>query len=162
MKDLELTVLRSDVMRQVALDTAYVAAKNVRADELCDTVPVVHADDELLGTFWLQACAIAREAVAEYLTVMPLMSRCAHAESPSPSADLHLHLRLPDNYDLSQAMTARQSLASFLACHVLAKWLAVALPEAENRFSAAADMHLALLRIALHRRRRPLMPPTIY
>lgn len=157
MKDLEITILRSDVMRRVALDSAYVAAKNARADELCDSVPVVDADDELLGNYWSQACARARTALAEYLSLTP--RPCAPVEATLPSSeDLNIHLRLPDNYNMATAITLQQLLASFLTYDILAEWLGIALPEAENRYRTAAAAHLALLGTALERRRRPLSP----
>ncbi len=151
MSSQHIEIKRKHVMRLVALESAYLAAKRPDADALCDTVPVVEADDEILSTMWMKSCA-------RLLAFLRMHLRRDDGFGMTGSYNVcSLHVRLclacPDEgirHVLATAMT------SYLAKDILAAWLSMALPEREPSCRAEADQILLSTENFLTALRRPM------
>ena len=148
-KIIHIDICRHAVVRQVAMETAYVAVKSEHASLLADRVPVVEADEALMLSFWSQSCAVLDLLFSGFLLPRP----------PSPpvteDAAYRAALRLPDFFDFSVVDALRQQAFAFLVADMVARWMAMAFPERADgcrQLVAECKEHLRLL---LNRRYLP-------
>ena len=148
------------ILREVAMLTAYIGVKHPDPVMAFDRLAVVKADAPLLETFWRDSCTKADHALQEYLRPAPAVhSDCLDTHSCRPNDDdYHASLLLPDNWDDSQRHVVEGNLRAFFVHHIAARWLDIALPEAENRHASQAEEQLALLAAALEKRKRAARP----
>ncbi len=153
------------VFREVAMLTAYIGVKHPDPVQAFDRLAVVKADAPLLETFWRDSCSKADQVLQEYLR-RPADHHPLHPATPCRpnDDDYHACLLLPGNWDNSQRHVVEGALHAFFVHHIAARWLDIALPEAENRHASQAAEQLALLASALEKRKRaarplPCIPP---
>ena len=159
MSNLHIEIKRPEVMHLVAMESAYLAAKRTDADALCDTVPIVEADDEILVPMWMKSCA-------RLLAFLRLHLRREDGFWMTGSFDrcgFHLHLRVgfhpvhlsdfhpvhlsdfhpvhPSGFQPDESMhrVLYTALTAWLTKDILATWLSMALPEREPSCRAEAD-----------------------
>ena len=184
MSNLHIEIKRPKVMHLVALESAYLAVKRTDADALCDTVPIVEADDEILVPMWMKSCA-------RLLAFLRLHLRRKDGFWMIGSFDrggLHLCLRtgfhpvhLPDFHpgirsnfqpifssgfhpifpsgfqpDESMHRVLSTALTAWLTKDILAAWLSMALPEREPSCRAEADEILLSLEQVFASCRHPM------
>ena len=151
MNNLHIEIKRPYVIRLVAMESAYIAAKRADADALCDTVPIVEADDEILIPMWKKSCA-------RLLSFLRLHLRRKDGFWMTGSFDrcgFHLCLRLffPEE-GLRQVLNT--ALTAYLTKDILAAWLSMALPEREPSCRAEADEILLSLEHLIASCRHPM------
>ena len=123
MKVIKISVPRMSVLRRVAMTTAYIAVKNEEDGNLCDRLPVVPADSELMEELWSDACAAADNVLRAYLqprtTAVPSICTeegCYHAT---------LVVR---RCSLAARVPVAAAVRAFLAADLLRRWMEIALP----------------------------------
>lgn len=127
--------MKREVMRQVAMLTAYHAAKDEHQEERCDRIPLIEADQPMMDLFWQNSFARLKTVITRRHVV-----GWRHVVT-------HRHVV---GWWLDLART-------FLVCDITAQWFSITLPEAENKYKADADAALASLRRAVqlsHTRKR--------
>lgn len=151
------------ILREVAMFTAYMGVKHPDPVMAFDRLAVVKADAPLLETFWRDSCSKADQALQEYLRHAPA-DRLTAQPCRFNDDGYHADLLLPDNWDDSQRHVLENALHAFFVHHIAARWLDIAMPEAENSHASQAEEQLALLAAALEKRKRaarpiPCIPP---
>ena len=117
--------MKTDVFEQVAILTAYHAAKNDRQEEWCDRIPMITEDRSMFDLFW-------QNSVAKATRVLDIN---AARRRPRHMAPVHVSVVL------------LQSLVRiFLINDITAQWFSVTLPEAENKYSSSAEAALGQCR----------------
>ena len=160
MSNQHIEIKRPKVMRLVALESAYFAVKRADADALCDTVPIVEADDEILVPMWMKSCA-------RLLAFLRLHLRRKDGFWMSGSFDkccfrfclrlgLHPIFPISSHPDESLHSILYTALTAYLAKDVLAAWLSVALPEREPSYRSEADAILLSLEQVFASCRHPM------
>ena len=164
---MHISINKPMVFREVAMLTAYIGVKHPDPVLAFDRLAVVKADTPLLEIFWRDSCRKANHALQEYLrhgsfdhhaphTALPC-SKDNHLCRPHDD-DYHACLLLPGNHDDSQLHLIEGALHAFFVHHIAARWLDIAMPEAENRHASQAAEQLALLATALEKRKRAVRP----
>ena len=162
MSKLHIEIKRPNVIRLVAMESAYIAVKRADADALCDTVPVVEADDEILIPMWKKSCA-------SLLSFLRLHLRRENGFVLSAQFDVNgfrANLSLPfgegrgEFFGEGQGEVLRQSfctsMTAYLTKDILAAWLSMALPEREPSCRAEADEILLSLERLIASCRHPM------
>ena len=162
MNNLHIEIKRPYVIRLVAMESAYIAVKRADADALCDTVPIVEADNEILIPMWKKSCA-------RLLSFLRLHLRRKDGFALSAQFDVNgfrANLSLPFGEGrgmvfgegrgevLSQVLNT--ALTAYLTKDILAAWLSMALPEREPSCRAEADEILLSLEHLIASCRHPM------
>ncbi|MBO4850331.1 MAG: hypothetical protein J5529_05430 [Prevotella sp.] len=170
MKKIFLSIKKPVTLREVAMLTAYIGVKHADVAEHFERLAVVKADAPLLETFWRDTCTKADHAFQEYLQGESSSPPGTQDEPSSPHTpphsdalrphddDYHARLALPDNWDDGQRRTLEGALHAFFVHHVVARWLDIVMPEAENLHATKAEEQLTLLKNALEKRKRAPRP----
>ena len=145
MRTIHIHIARSAIMREAALTTAYLAVKHPDSETLCDRVPVVPADDEILDAAWRLGCARLDLCLRHRLVPSHCVPTC---EAYSVS------LLVPNHCGGRQGEAVQAAAEAYLAAAVTAYWLSVAMPEAENKYATEAIRCLRMLDTTISRRRR--------
>ena len=157
MSNLHIEIKRPYVIRLVAMESAYIAVKRADADALCDTVPIVEADDEILIPMWKKSCV-------RLLSFLRLHLRRENGFVLSAQYDVnnfHASLMRPSlPFGEGRGEVLRQSfstaLTAFMTKDILAAWLSMALPEREPSCRAEADEILLSLEHLIASCRHPM------
>ena len=149
MKKLTLSISRYATFQAVAMKTAYHGVRTADAETLYDKVATVNADDALLDVFWRDCCASADSLFGEYGFGLA----CRNYD-----ADYHVLLQMTDNWPSMQKSMIEVALQGFFVETMVARWMSIVMPEAENRYSALADKQMALVRNGLEARIRKPRP----
>lgn len=154
MRAIHLQVSRAEVDEGVALTTAYHGVKNADAQSVYDRVALVEADGQWLAETFSDCAAQADGMLREYL-------HGGHQDDGrQPLACYQACLLMPDNWDDRQHESLQRQLRAFFVATVTARWMALVMPEQENRYAAMANLAAEGCLKALHARRRPLPPRT--
>ena len=154
---MRIRVSKHEVMRRVAMTTAYLAVKSDEPSKNFGTVPVVGADVEMTDELWRRSMTELDISMRNQMWGGGYRLPTRHADD-----DYEVEVPVPGNFDERQREVIRQAAAHFLHLSVTAKWLAVAMPERENQYAAAAQRQLEVLTTALLFRKRPIKPHTHY
>ncbi len=177
MSKLHIEIKRPNVIRLVAMESAYIAVKRADADALCDTVPIVEADEEILIPMWKKSCANLLSFLRLHLRRENGFVLSAHYDVNGFRASLMRPslpfgegrggvLPLPfgegrgEVFGEGQGDVLRQSfctsLTAYLTKDILATWLSMALPEREPSCRAEADEILLSLERLIVSCRHPM------
>jgi hypothetical protein len=140
---------RLRVVRQAAMESAYTAVKRADANELCDTVPIVEADDEMITVIWMKSCA-------QLLTFLRTHLRRNDGFVLSAQYDENAFRALLTYCSETPCMALDTAMATYLAKDILAEWMSMALPEREPACRAAAEQVLLTIEQYIATLRRPL------
>ena len=165
MSKLHIEIKRPNVIRLVAMESAYIAVKRADADTLCDTVPIVEADEEILIPMWKKSCASLLSFLRLHLRRENGFVLSAHYDVNGFRASL-MRPSLPfgegrgEVFGEGQGEVLRQSfctsLTAYLTKDILAAWLSMALPEREPSCRAEADEILLSLERLIVSCRHPM------
>ncbi len=145
MRIVTIHITRSAVIHDVTQLTAYLAVKHPDSEALCDRVPVVPADDEILDAAWRIGCAQLDLCLRHRLVPSHCVPTC---EAYSVS------LLVPNHCGARQGEAVQAAAEAYLAAVVTAYWLSVAMPEAENKYATEAIRCLRMLDTTISRRHR--------
>lgn len=148
MKTFNIEINKSHVFRQLAMNTAYRGVKHPTPSETYDRVAVVDADKPLLDTFLRESLIVVERALTEYI-------RLPTSEQKNI---VTLCLEMPSNYDEHLQQTLKIAVEHAIAVQMMAKWVAITLPEAEPYYETLAAQQIALLERVISDRKRPLPP----
>ena len=157
MSKLHIEIKRPNVIRLVAMESAYIAVKRADADALCDTVPIVEVDEEILIPMWKKSCASLLSFLRLHLRRENGFVLSAHYDVNGFRASL-MRPSLP--FGEGRGEVLRQSfctsLTAYLTKDILATWLSMALPEREPSCRAEADEILLSLEHLIASCRHPM------
>ena len=176
MSNLHIEIKRPKVMHLVALESAYLAVKRTDADALCDTVPIVEADDEILVPMWMKSCARLLAFLRLHLRRKDgfWMTGCFdrggfhlclrtgfHPVHLSDFHPVHLsdfHPVHPSGFQPDESLhrVLSTALTAWFTKDILAAWLSMALPEREPSCHAEADEILLSLEQVFASCRHPM------
>jgi hypothetical protein len=154
MSNLHIDIKRPYVIRLVAMESAYIAVKRADADALCDTVPIVEADDEILIPMWKKSCARLLSFLRLHLRRKDGFVLSAQFDVNGFRANLSLPFGEGRGGALSQVLNT--ALTAYLTKDILAAWLSMALPEREPSCRAEADEILLSLERLIASYRHPM------
>ena len=153
---MRIRVSKHDVMRRVAMTTAYLAVKSEEAERLFGTVPVVGADVEMTDELW-------RQSVTELNVGLRNDMWGGSCRLPTRTGDdYEAEWPVPGNFDKRNREVIHRIVAHFLHLSLTAKWLAMTMPGMEKQYAEAAQRQLEALNAALLTRKRPDRPQTRY
>ena len=154
MSNLHIDIKRPYVIRLVAMESAYIAVKRADADALCDTVPIVEADDEILIPMWKKSCARLLSFLRLHLRRKDGFVLSAQFDVNGLRANLSLPFGEGRGEVFSQVLNT--ALTAYLTKDILAAWLSMALPEREPSCRAEADEILLSLEHLIASCRHPM------
>lgn len=153
MSRLHIEIERQRVVRLAAMESAYTAVKRADADELCDTVPMVEADDEMLEALWMKSCAQLQTFLRSHLRRNDGFLLSAHYDINGFHAMHHVPA-CSNGEELGRVLSTLMS--AYLAKDILAGWMSMALPEREPACRADAEQILLTLEQTFTTCRRPI------
>lgn len=137
MKTIEISIDRQSVFHRVAMTTAYVAVKNDDGT-LCDRLPVVEADEELMDELWREACTAADDVLRAYLQPRP---------GTSDDSRRHYRVRLALRHcSWAGRIPTTDAVRSFLVADLLCRWVAIVLPTQVEPYRHASEAAAEQLR----------------
>ena len=112
------TINKSDVLEEVAMQTAYVGAKTILSDGRTAYEQIFTTSDDytMLERFWNEALSFTTGSLKKYMSAAPTFV----------NSILTVTLELPARYDITQNETVQKSLFSYFANYITAKWMAIA------------------------------------
>ena len=145
---------RLRIVRQAAMESAYTAVKRGDANEMCDTVPIVEADDEMLVSMWMKSCAQLLTFLRTHLRRNDGFVLSAHYDVNAFHAHLTCHTTCCNGEQLRLVLDT--AMSAYLTKDILAGWMSMALPEREPACRAAAEQVLLTIEQVVATFRRPL------
>ena len=139
-KTTTLCIDKLSVFRRVAITTAYMAAKNDEDGNLCDRVPVVQADEELMDELWQESCTAADGLLRAYL--LP----CQGQQTPAERQAQYRVSLVVRHCSWAGRKPAADALRSFLVADLLWRWLTIVLPEQADAYRQSVDTAAEQLR----------------
>ena len=112
------TINKSDVLEEVAKQTAYVGAKTILSDGRTAYEQIFTTSDDytMLERFWNEALSFTTGSLKKYMSAAPTFV----------NSILTVTLELPARYDTTQNETVQKSLFSYFANYITSKWMAIA------------------------------------
>lgn len=112
------TINKSDVLEEVAKQTAYVGAKTILSDGRTAYEQIFTTSDDytMLERFWNEALSFTTGSLKKYMSAAPTFV----------NSILTVTLELPARYDKNQNETVQKSLFSYFANYITSKWMAIA------------------------------------
>ena len=142
--DLTLTVVKNDVMTEVAKTTAYAGQKMVDDDDAYDRIFATDADREMLERFWQES----QIAVCEQL------KRQLVSETGEENGDWSVTLSLSQSFDQALTLSMKKELGSFFVTSIVAKWFAFCnKKEAGDYGTMASELLIGVHKKALYKRK---------
>lgn len=162
--EITLSIKKEDVMAEVAVTTAYAAAKMKGGKDAFDLIATVDEDEEHLERFWDECRVGLAQALAGVLAFEGMADEVYLPRAEAPSLNLKPMKRYKVRLDVSSAFddtlleSMQLALFGYFAHGIAAKWYAYA---NKQEAAASADKAAALLddlhRKALHKK-RPARP----
>lgn len=149
MKEIELTILKSDVYEEVAKTTSYIGAKMPEGSY--ETVFTTDDDRLMLERFWNEAYSDATLALNRYLYSQ---NGNVPGTGTNPNADFHIILQVSSRYNDALNDSLKSSLYSFLVNSITSKWLGFINAEGSSAYKAMADASLLQGKVMLGSRKR--------
>ena len=135
-----ITIDRNEILQRVKMITAYLAVNHHDAPQIDDRIAAADSDDDILNTFWLDACEEACECLRSWL--MPtMMETSEEGRGDCLKAVLSFPLRVVTMKQTSITMTLKAMMTS----SILERWTAITTPEAENRYATEKESWRNLL-----------------
>ena len=157
------------------MESAYTAVKRADADELCDTVPIVEADDEMLAAMWMKSCAqllaflrthlrrsdgflfsAQYDVDAFHADLIPTPNLFPSRKNHPSTLSLPLGEGRGEVFGEGWGEVFKTSMTAFLTKDILAGWMSMALPEREPACRAEAEQILLSLEQVITSYRHPL------
>ena len=112
------TINKSDVLEEVAKQTAYVGAKTILSDGRTAYEQIFTTSDDytMLERFWNEALSFTTGSLKKYMSAAPTFV----------DSTLTITLGLPTRYDTTQNDSVEKSLFSYFANYITSKWMAIA------------------------------------
>lgn len=147
--DMELTVLKSEIYREVEKRSSLEAAG---LPDNFEQVWASECEGGFLDTYWREGCASAIQLFKRYLR-----NRTVDYRLDAYDADerLVLAVRMPGRYNDLLDGSISTGLKQMMAAHVLAGWLGVKAPSLSEKYAQEATEHAADLRAKLAYREGP-------
>lgn len=147
--DMELTVLKSEIYREVEKRSSLEAAG---LPDSFEQLWASECEGGFLDTYWREGCASAIQLFKRYLR-----NRTVDYRLDAYDADerLVLVVRMPGRYNDLLDGSISTGLKQMMAAHVLAGWLGVKSPSLSEKYAQEATEHAADLRAKLAYREDP-------
>lgn len=145
MKKLELKLLRTDVMSEVSLATAYAGIKSIATEAtVFNRVAAMPSDEELILRFWREMCGIVTEKLREFII-----------DSLQSDSQFSVTLRLSEAYDESLNPSVESDIYSAFTAGVIARWFRYSLPERSQEWASESMTMLERAYRKLYQRTPP-------
>lgn len=145
MKNISLSISKTSILDEVALNSEYAGAKSGSDSEIYDRVAVIPQDNEILSRFWTQMCAQVIRQLKEFIGMSQLSE-----------SSLSLTLLLSGAYDDALTPSVKDDINAAIAAGVTARWFRYTFPDKlsdwESQSARALDSALSKLCM----RRRPI------
>ena len=115
------TINKSDVLEEVAMQTAYIGAKTILSDGRTAYEQIFTTSDDyaMLERFWNEALSFTTGSLKKYMSVEPTLPTLL-------VPTLTITLGLPTRYDTTQNDSVEKSLFSYFVNYITSKWMAIA------------------------------------
>ena len=145
MKKFEIKLLKSDVMSEVSLATAYAGIKSNATDAATfRRVAAVPTDEELISRFWKEMCGVVTEKLRDFVT-----------DSSQSDTRFSVTLRLSEAYDESLNPSVESDIFSAFTAGVIARWFRYSLPERSQEWASESETLLQRAYTKLYQRVPP-------
>lgn len=115
--EITLTVNKEDVMREVAVTTAYTGAKMDKDENALQRISTVDEDESHLERFWEESRADLCQELLGLVTDEGMKN-----DASDPVTRYQVHLGVSKSFDEAQLPSMNVSLRSFFVHNIAAKW----------------------------------------
>lgn len=129
MKDLIITVKKSDVYEEVAKTTAYIGAKNKLEDgkSAFDQVFVTDADLAMIERFYNESVDSLMNLLKQFVD-----------EIVEDNGNIYWKLTLSSRFDIKMEPSIIRSVSSFLVNSIIGKWCEITAPDKVKEYAGNA------------------------
>ena len=149
MKNIAISVTKSEILDEVSLHTAYMGVKTEAGENLYQRVAIVNEDCDLLERVWNEKCGSLIEYLKDFIVI-----------SESIGSSLSFTLEVSGSYDESMTPSLKSDIFEAMVSGVTAGWLRYSFPEKQNEWE---DKFIQLMQRALTKlchRKRPVRAVT--
>ena len=109
------TIIKSLVLEEVAMQTAYIGAKTIQGNKTAYEQIFTTTDDySKLERFWNEAISFTSGSLKKYITAV------------TGTDTMTITLDLPARYDTAQNNSVQKSLFSYFVNYITSKWMVIA------------------------------------
>lgn len=143
MKTLNIKILKSDVLHEVALATAYIGAKKSDDGVYYDRISTIDEDEQALDRFWLDCRRQMHALLKDYLVNV----------NNNEKKDFDVDIEVPGNMPETNADPLTGSLKGFCVNHIITRWCVYTNKEDVESYGASASENYRRARELLYSRR---------